>query len=222
MIPGNARPLVIRLAAPVLLAIPLTWAVLQRPERTIVVTAEPASTAPERAPVGQILLNAPLPAALLSPPAGPSPEPSATHQATGAKVRKFNLADLKAQVAVSPGGHFLLTVPELCHTSLDPQVQEVIAGHSVQTVAQVAPEPVNNADGHRLRISRLLISCCAQHAQTYSLPIDFGKPAPVITGAAWAKVTGTVIYRREGLTITPILQVTEFEPIPAPANSALY
>jgi hypothetical protein len=81
---------------------------------------------------------------------------------------KFSLADLEAQVPKSKEGNFILEVPEIYYTAGDAEVQRVITGQSVETVAQVLPEKVNNPDGHRLRIFRLLVQCCAADARRTS------------------------------------------------------
>lgn len=92
------------------------------------------------------------PAADAPPSATPStPAVSTTTPPTGAKEAKsyggFTLADLEAQVPKSKAGNFILEVPELYYTAGDKEVQSVITGQMVETVAQVLPEKVNNEDG---------------------------------------------------------------------------
>ncbi|RFC48872.1 MAG: hypothetical protein DVB23_000398 [Verrucomicrobia bacterium] len=167
------------------------------------------------------LLNAPLPTARpASAPTAPQP-PVPPHTAPIGVPRKFTLADFKAQVPVSPEGHFLLTVPQICHTTSDPQVREILTGRTVQTLAEVMPEPVGDSPEPRLRISRKLLHCCASHATRYSLPLDFGKLPSPPKPATWAKITGTIHYRREGLELVPVLQVATFEEAPPPPQPVL-
>lgn len=134
---------------------------------------------------------------------------------------KFTLADLEKQVPRSKDGNFVLEVPEIYYTAGDAEVQSVIAGQSVETTAQVLPEKVNNADGHRLRIFRLLVQCCAADARPYSVPVDFGKKAPEFKDMSWVKVTGKMAFRKEGNQTVPIIESATIEPTAAPDNQMI-
>ena len=122
----------------------------------VVTTLPPASALPPAA-------TTPSPAAG-APPAG-APVPAAAGAAGGKSYGSFTLEDLKSQVPMSKEGNFILEVPELYYTAGDKEVQNVITGQSVETTAQVLPEKVNNADGKRLRVFRLLVQCCASDAR---------------------------------------------------------
>lgn len=134
----------------------------------------------------------------------------------------FTLEDLKAQVPQSKEGNFILEVPELYYTGGDVEVQKVLTGQMVETVAQVLPEKVNNADGHRLRIFRMLVQCCAADARPYSVPVDFGKKAPDYKDMTWVKVVGKMNYKKEGDQTVPIIEATKVEETTAPDNAMIY
>lgn len=134
----------------------------------------------------------------------------------------FTLEDLKKQVPQSKEGNFILEVPELYYTGGDVEVQKVLTGQMVETVAQVLPEKVNNADGHRLRIFRMLVQCCAADARPYSVPIDFGKKAPDFKDMTWVKVVGKMGYKKEGNQTVPIIETTKVEETTAPDNAMIY
>ena len=134
----------------------------------------------------------------------------------------FSLADLKAQVPMSKDGNFILEVPELYYTGGDVEVQKVLTGQMVETVAQILPEKVNNADGHRLRIFRMLVQCCAADARPYSVPVDFGKKAPEFKDMTWVKVVGKMGYKKEGTQTVPIIEATKVEETTAPDNAMIY
>ncbi len=162
-------------------------------------------------------------------PAGSEPPPAATSggstAATPAEPQSygsFTLADLEAQVPKSAAGNFILDVPEIYYTGGDIEVQSVLKGQSVETVAQVLPEKVNNDDGHRLRIFRMLVQCCAADARPYSIPVDFGKPAPDFKEMAWVKVVGTIDYKEEGGQTVPVMTVTGIEETTAPDQTMIY
>lgn len=134
----------------------------------------------------------------------------------------FTLEDLKAQVPQSKDGNFILEVPELYYTGGDVEVQKVLAGQMVETVAQVLPEKVNNDDGHRVRIFRMLVQCCAADARPYSVPVDFGKKAPDFKDSTWIKVVGKMAYKKEGDQTVPIIEATKVEETTAPDNAMIY
>ncbi len=134
----------------------------------------------------------------------------------------FTLEDLKKQVPQSKDGNFILEVPELYYTGGDLEVQKVLTGQMVETVAQILPEKVNNADGHRMRIFRMLVQCCAADARPYSVPVDFGKKAPEFKDMTWVKVVGKMNYKKEGNQTVPIIETTKVEETTAPDNAMIY
>ena len=134
----------------------------------------------------------------------------------------FTLDDLKSQVPQSKEGNFILEVPELYYTAGDVEVQNVLSGQMVETVAQVLPEKVNNDEGHRVRIFRMLVQCCAADARPYSVPVDFGKKAPEFKDSTWIKVVGKMTYKKEGDQTVPIIEATKVEETTAPDNAMIY
>jgi len=160
-------------------------------------------------------------------PAGTDAPVSASGGNTGAPAPaqsfgSFTLADLEAQVPKSAAGNFILDVPEIYYTGGDIEVQKVLTGQSVETIAQILPEKVNNDDGHRLRIFRMLVQCCAADARPYSIPLDFGKKAPDFKEMSWVKVIGTMTYKQEGGQTVPVLEAKSIEETTAPDQSMIY
>ncbi|OYW29479.1 MAG: hypothetical protein B7Z47_04790 [Chthoniobacter sp. 12-60-6] len=175
--------------------------------------AKPATTPP---PPGVAVAAAT--AAETNTPPKNIPTPAQTAKSYGT----FTLEDLKAQVPQSKEGNFILEVPELYYTGGDVDVQKVLTGQMVETVAQILPEKVNNADGHRLRIFRMLVQCCAADARPYSVPLDFGKKAPEFKDMTWVKVVGKMSYKKEGEQTVPIIEATKVEETTAPDNAMIY
>ena len=134
----------------------------------------------------------------------------------------FTLEDLKAQVPMSKEGNFILEVPELYYTAGDKEVQGVLTGQSVETVAQVLPEKVNNTEGKRLRVFRLLVQCCASDARPYSVPVEFAEKAPEFKEMSWVKLVGKMTYRQEGGQTVPLIEAKTITPTTAPDNAMLY
>ncbi len=151
--------------------------------------------------------------------AAPGDEPAAEEEESWGE---YTLADLEAQVDKTEEGNYLLTVPQLFYTAGDEELQRVLAGLPVETVAQVMPEKVNNPNGTRLRIFRLFIECCAADARPLSIPIEFGKTPPEYREMGWMKIIGKMTYKVEdGITI-PILQVTLIEETEAPEEAMMF
>lgn len=180
----------------------------------------PGSAAPATSSV-VVTTPAPPPASATAaaPPAAAAPAAAATG---GKSYGSFTLEDLKAQVPQSKEGNFILEVPELYYTAGDKEVQGVLAGQPVETTAQVLPEKVNNADGKRLRVFRLLVQCCASDARPYSVPVEFAEKAPVLKEMSWVKVVGKMAYRQEGGQTVPLIEATSLKETSAPDNAMLY
>ncbi len=165
-----------------------------------------------------------------APPPPPGEQPmtvtgggsSAGSEAPAQSYGSFTLSDLEAQVPKSEAGHFILDVPEIYYTGGDIEVQNVLKGQSVETIAQVLPEKVNNDNGHRLRIFRMLVQCCAADARPYSIPVDFGKAAPEYKEMTWVKIIGTMDYLQEGGQTVPVLKATSVEETTAPDQTMIY
>ncbi len=134
----------------------------------------------------------------------------------------FTMKDLEAQIAKSPEGNFMLEVPELYYTAGDKEVQSVLDGQPVETIAQVLPEKVNNPDGTRVRIFKMLIQCCAADARPYSIPVEFGKEPPKFKDMSWVKVVGKITFRQENNQTVPLLQATSMTEAAAPDSKMTY
>jgi hypothetical protein len=188
------------------------------PPATVSVTTEnPPAAAPARTPPPGVATAAAAAAETLTPPKNiPPPAQSAKN------LGSFTFEDLKKQVPQSKEGNFILEVPELYYTGGDTEIQKVLGGQMVETIAQILPEKVNNADGHRMRIFRMLVQCCAADARPYSVPVDFGKKAPEIKDMTWVKVVGKMSYKKEGNQTVPIIEATKVEETTAPDNAMIY
>lgn len=181
--------------------------------------AAPMTTGPTDAPPAKATAAAGSDApATTATASGGNTSTSAPAQSYGS----FTLADLEAQVPKSEAGNFILDVPEIYYTGGDIEVQNVLKGQSVETIAQVLPEKVNNDDGHRLRIFRMLVQCCAADARPYSIPVDFGKKAPDYKEMSWVKIVGTMTYKQEGGQTVPVLEAKTIEETTAPDQTMIY
>ena len=193
---------------------------VKKPEPAKPVVTETPPSAVAATPVAS---SPPSKSTASAPPTSPV---ASTSPPSGSKEAKsyggFTLADLEAQVPKSKAGNFILEVPELYYTAGDKEVQSVITGQMIETVAQVLPEKVNNEDGKRLRIFRMLVQCCAADARPYSIPAQFAEKAPTFKDMTWVKVEGKMNYKQEGGQTVPLIEVTKIEETTAPDNAMVY
>ena len=134
----------------------------------------------------------------------------------------FTMEDLERMVPKNSAGQFLLDVPQIFYTAGDEELMDVMEGIPVETVAQVMEETLHNPNGHRLKLFRLFVECCAADARPLSIPIDFGAPPPPYEELGWVKVIGTLHYSEEDGDIVPLLQVETMEPTPEPMDMMMY
>jgi len=233
-----------RLVAILILAAPITWAAFQSPDqfssnavmnkgvynpnynstaRADEFTLRGDGSKPTRAAPKPV----PLPDTPIPPPEKYNDPEAVAKAAVSAPKQSqsygsFTLEDLKQQVPQNSKGEFILEVPEIYYTGGDLEVQKVITGQSVETTAQVLPEKVNNAEGRRLRIFRMLVQCCAADARPYSVPVEFGEKAPEFKDMTWVKVSGTMSYEKSGDQTIPVIKDAKIEETTAPDNAMIY
>jgi hypothetical protein len=127
-----------------------------------------------------------------------------------AQKPSFTLADLKAQVPQDKEGNFQLELPELYMATGDRQVAMVLDGQKVETIGRVLPEKTDNANGHKVRLFALVISCCAADAQPITIPIQFADKAPAFKDMTWVKVQGIMRYKvADNDRLMPVLEATK-------------
>ncbi len=227
-----------RLVAILILAAPITWAAFMTPDRysaNAVInkglynpnyssTANADKFSLRTDDSAKTTATASTPAKPASPGAAPATEQAAVAKSEpqAQSYGSFTLDDLKAQVPQSKDGNFILEVPEIYYTGGDIEVQSVLAGQSVETIAQVLPEKVNNADGRRLRIFRMLVQCCAADARPYSIPVEFADKAPTYKDMTWIKIVGKMAYEKEGDQTVPVLKAEKVEETTEPENTMIY
>jgi uncharacterized membrane protein YcgQ (UPF0703/DUF1980 family) len=222
-----------RLVAILILAAPITWAAFMTPDRysasAVINKGLYNPNYSSTANADKFSLRTEDGAKTAAVPATTKTAPAATEPATTAKADpkaqsygSFTLDDLKAQVPQSKDGNFILEVPEIYYTGGDIEVQSVLAGQSVETVAQVLPEKVNNTDGRRLRIFRMLVQCCAADARPYSIPVEFAEKAPAYKDMTWIKIVGKMAYEKDGDQTVPVLRAEKIEETTEPENTMIY
>jgi hypothetical protein len=136
---------------------------------------------------------------------------------------EFTLKDLEAQIPKSAEGNFVLEVPEIYYTAGDKQVQEVLTGQPVETVAQILPEKGEfNPGGKRARIFRMMVQCCAADARPYSIPVEFAGPPPAFKDMSWVKITGKMDYESQNGQVVPVIKAEAMSEAAEPSDQMVY
>ncbi len=216
-----------RLVAIFILAVPVTYAAIKSPDQFSKIAIENKGL--YQANYGEVssdkkfAINKESKAApAATPDTMPVPPPSSATASQTKSYGTFTLADLKAQVPQSKEGNFMLDVPEIFYTAGDKEVQSVLEGQLVETIAQVLPEKVNNSNGTRLRIFRLLIQCCAADARPLSIPVEFGKEPPKFKDMTWVKVVGKISFKNENNQVVPVLEATSMSETAEPDSKSVF
>ena len=141
---------------------------------------------------------------------------------------EFTLDDLKRMVPQSSEGNFLLEVPQLFYTANDAELQRVLEGLPVETIAQVMPiskdvqEMNPEAATRRLRLFRMFIECCAADMRPLPVTIEFKDGIPEYEEMGWVKVVGKVRYEHVDGVTAPIIDVITMEPTAEPMDMMVY
>lgn len=128
----------------------------------------------------------------------------------------FTVETLEKTKTKAPDGAFMLNIFELFFTAGDTVQEKVINGLYVETEGKLRNEPKRNGNGQRMRLFRLMMTCCAADAQAVPMTIEFEGETPDIGHNSWVRVAGIMSYEREGGVVYPLLKVKRIEEIPVP------
>jgi len=128
----------------------------------------------------------------------------------------FTIETLEKTKTKAPDGAYQLNIFELFFTAGDTVQEKVINGLYVETEAKLRNEPNRNTNGKRMRLFRLMMTCCAADAQAVPMTIEFDGDTPDIGHNSWVRVAGVMSYERENGVVYPLLKVKRIEEIPVP------
>ncbi|MGI8602708.1 MAG: TIGR03943 family putative permease subunit [Verrucomicrobiales bacterium] len=120
----------------------------------------------------------------------------------------------------SPEGNIRLQLVELFYMPAQtPDVRDVVASQPIETVGQAIKDTNNPA---RMRLFRLMMTCCAADARPISIPVEFVDAAPEWREMNWYKVAGTIEYRDENGTPTAVLKAKSVTSEKPPRNQMMF
>jgi uncharacterized repeat protein (TIGR03943 family) len=150
-----------------------------------------------------------------------APAASETKPATPSAPGAFTVEELeRLSGGRSPEGNIRLQLIELFYMPAQTQdVRDVVASQPIETVGQAVKDSNNPA---RLRLFRLMMTCCAADARPISIPIEFESAAPEWREMGWYKVVGTVEYREENGTPSVVFKARELVAEKPPRNQMMF
>ncbi len=118
-------------------------------------------------------------------------------------------------------GNIELQVVDLLYAAQDESLRGDFENKRVEFIGQVMPDTVNNVNGRRFKVVRMLMVCCAADARPVAAVVEAGKPSD-IPEMSWVKVVGDATFPIEGgrnLAVVRAKSVTVTDP---PEETMLY
>lgn len=120
----------------------------------------------------------------------------------------------------TPEGNIPLQLVELFYMPAQTRdVQEVVATQTIETTGQAIQD---KQDPTKMRLFRMMMTCCAADARPISIPVEFAAAPPDWRQMGWYKATGTVEYREINGTQTTVFKAATLVPAKPPRQQMLY
>lgn len=118
-------------------------------------------------------------------------------------------------------GYFEMPLLEVYFGTDNEEMRGVLDGLPVAVEGRIMPERVNNEDGQRLRLFRLMRNCCAADSRVIPLVLEFEGELPTFEPRDWALVKGELAFESVGGRQLPLLRVGKYEQKPLPKDEAM-
>jgi len=121
----------------------------------------------------------------------------------------------------SKEGNIILQVIDLLYAAQDTSLRGDFENKRVEFIGQYMPDTVNNANGKRFKVVRMLMVCCAADARPVAAVVESDQPSS-IPEMSWVKVVGDATFPIEGgrnLAVVKAKSVTVTDP---PEETMLY
>lgn len=149
------------------------------------------------------------------------PLPGTAAGTTDATTTAFSVEELeRLSGGRTPEGNIPLQLVELFYMPAQTRdVQEVVSTQTVETTGQAIKD---KQDPTKMRLFRLMMTCCAADARPISIPIEFTAAPPEWREMGWYKVTGTVEYREINGAQTTVFKAASLSPSKPPRQQMMY
>lgn len=152
------------------------------------------------------------------------PMPGAASSGAAAAVADPNAFTVQELERLSggrtPEGNIPLQLVELFYMPAQTRdVQEVVATQTIETTGQAIED---KQDPTKMRLFRMMMTCCAADARPISIPVEFTAAPPEWRQMGWYKATGTVEYREINGAQTTVFKAATLVPTKPPRQQMLY
>ena len=121
----------------------------------------------------------------------------------------------------SKSGALMVQVPDLLYAAVDRSLRPDFEGKSIELIGQWMPDHVNNANGFRFKLVRMLMVCCAADARPVAVVVEDDHKTQ-IPEMSWVKVTGRSTFPIEGGRMIAVIKADQVVVSAPPEETMLY
>jgi uncharacterized repeat protein (TIGR03943 family) len=119
------------------------------------------------------------------------------------------------------GGNLSVSILDLLYAAQDPDLRKDFEGNDVELIGQLMQEKVANPNGHRMKVIRMVMNCCAADAKPIATLIEL-RGTTDLPELSWVRVAGTATFPTEGGRTIAVLKVSSMDVTDPPEESMLY
>lgn len=121
----------------------------------------------------------------------------------------------------SKEGNVQVAVIDLLYAAQDSSLRVDFENKNVELIGQLMPDNVSNASGHRFKVVRMLMTCCAADARPVAALVEAAQ-LPAAAEMSWVKVVGKATFPLENGRTIAVLKADKVMPTDPPEETMLY
>ena len=121
----------------------------------------------------------------------------------------------------SKDGNVQVAVIDLLYAAQDPSLRADFENKTVELIGQLMPDDVSNASGHRFKVVRMFMVCCAADAKPVAALVESPQP-PTAPEMSWVKVIGKATFPLENGRTIAVLKADRVIATDPPDETMLY
>jgi putative membrane protein len=114
-----------------------------------------------------------------------------------------------------------ISVLDLLYAAQEPVFRSEFEGRTVEMVGQLMAEPEANPAGNRMRLVRMMMTCCAADAKPVAVLIEF-TDLPQEQELSWVRVVGVPTFIMEGGRTIAVLKAESIQLTDPPDETMLF
>lgn len=118
-------------------------------------------------------------------------------------------------------GNVQVAVIDLLYAAQDSSLRADFENKSVELIGQLMPDNVSNASGHRFKVVRMLMTCCAADARPVAALVEAAQ-LPAAAEMSWVKVVGKATFPLENGRTIAVLKADQVTVTDPPEETMLY